>query len=225
MAEKIRRRKKPKEGHKMGGARKTEFMKMIEQSAIEVDEYLASVHDEHADEFENLPSLREMEFCGHWMANGYKTAPAMQKVIPGIEPSSATQHGRKILKKPLVQQYLARQLHNKRVRTGITADWIAQKYKAWATLDITQFIDFEPSQGKKRAAVYIRSQISDLPPLVRQCIKSISVDEKTGRVKVDFIDQKSAVDSLAKLLGFTNDKLLDINNHIEMHFDSQDEEA
>lgn len=203
------------------------FKKMLDQSVEEVEEYLLERYqEEYAADFNNLPTPREILFCEAYMANTFNLAKSCAELWPDHSPRSASTLGEKMLEKERVQNYLSRELHLKRLRLGVTQDYLTKKYLTWANLDITDFLEFVPAKGKgtnrRAAAVYLKEDIANLPPMVRQCIKSVTVDDK-GKVKVEFIDQKSALDSLAKLLGFGNDKLkIDTDGQIHVHFDGQD---
>lgn len=210
----------------------SDFDKMIQKTSDEIEEYLVEQYREEDDNFKDLPSEREMMFCHAYLSNGFKQGPAIAETTPELKTSNRIQRAHTYLARERVQKYLARELHNRRLRLGVTADWICKKYLIWATLDITDFLDFIPAkEGKgrgkvdRRASIYLKEDINKLPPLVRQAIKSITIDDK-GKVKVEFIDQKSALDSLAKMLGYANDKItLDSKIPIHLHFDQQDQEA
>lgn len=197
----------------------------LETTVEEVEEYLLSCYDEEMDDFKDLPLRAEMEFCHAFMANGFKGGPAYSTVYPDKAKANASAQAQQFLSRPRVKCYLAKQLYAKRLRLGITSDWVCKKYLAWANLDITQFLDLK-TKGRG-IGVYLKKEINELPPLVRQSIKSISYEEKSGKIKVEFIDQKAALDSLVKLLGYTNDALINIDtdNSVHLHFDAQDREA
>ena len=60
---------------------------------------------------------------------------------------------------------------------------------------------------------------------VRSAISSISVTMQ-GELKVEFINQKAALDSLVKMMGYLENKLnIESKQPIIMNFDSQDSEA
>ncbi len=206
-----------------------DFEKMVHKTAEEIEEYLVGQYREEDDNFKGLPTEREMMFCHAYLSNGFKQGPAIAEILPDLKTSNRIQRAHDYLARPRVQKYLTRELHNRRLRMGVTADWICKKYLVWSTLDITQFLDFVPAkEGKKgrtdrRASIYLKEGIEKLPPLVRQAIKAITIDDK-GKVKIEFIDQKSALDSLAKMLGYTNDKIIP-QTPIHLHFDAQDNEA
>lgn len=204
------------------------FKEMLAKSEEEVEEYLLERYkEEYASDLENLPTPREILFCEAYMAHSFNMTKTAAEIWPNCsDPKIRARDGEKMLEKERVQNYLSRELHLKRLRLGITQDWLTKKYLTWANLDITNFLQFVPAKGKgtnrRAAAVYLKDDIENLPPMVRQCIKSVTVDDK-GKVKVEFIDQKSALDSLAKLLGFGNDKLkIDTDGQIHVHFDGQD---
>jgi hypothetical protein len=205
------------------------FEKILQASTEEVEEFLLERYKEEHEGFDNLPLPREILFCEAYMANGFKGTEAILAIDPEADKKKLSARVKTLLGKERVQNYLSRQLHLKRLRLGISQDYIAKKYLCWANLDITDFLDFKPASGtgsrRRSAAVYLKEDINKLPPMVRQSIKSVTVDDK-GKVKVEFIDQKSALDSLAKILGFGNDKIkVDNEGHLHLHFDKQDEEA
>lgn len=207
--------------------RKSEFDTEILKTAEEIEDYLLSTYSEEQDDIYDLPSPTEMQFCHAYLSNGFKQGPAVRTVLPELSTANSVQRAHDFLSRERVQRYLTRELHSRRLRMGVTADWVCKKYLSWATLDITQFIEFDSGSSRRGsgASVYLKKSINELPPLVRQSIKSLTVDDK-GKVKVEFIDQKSALDSLAKMLGFSNDKLtIDSKVVTHLHFDEQDKEA
>lgn len=212
---------KPDTG-KLGGLEKDLY-----DTAEEVEEHLINIYKEASDnDFNDLPSPTEMRFCHEFLNNGFKKGPAIREIFPDLSSSNMIQRANDYLDRPRVMKYLSRELHNRRLKMGVTAEWICKKYLMWANLDITDFIEFSPATIKGRgAAVYLKKNISELPPLVRQSIKAITVDDK-GKVKIEFVDQKSALDSLAKMLGYAQDKIsFDGGVPINLYFDKQDEKA
>ncbi len=210
------------------------FEQILEKSVDEIEEFLLSTYkDPGTDHFNDLPTPQEILFCDYYLSNGFNVVQAMSRVHPGVDEQNACHWAKKYLAKDSVQNYLKRALHFKRLRLGVTSDWICQKYLTWANLDITEFIDFTPASKTRQAFTTLKKNIHDLPAVVRQSIKSLTVD-KEGKVKVEFIDQKSALDSLSKMLGYGDSpvtkKAGGVNpdsdgKKIVLNFDSQDEDA
>lgn len=208
------------------------FDTMVLKTAEEVEDYLMKSYIEEDDDIYDLPSMTEMQFCHAYLSNGFKQGPAIRTILPESTEAYCTSRAQILLSRDRVQRYLSNELHSRRLKMGVTAAWICKKYLAWSTLDVTEFLDFTPNKMSKngdrvvrKASVFLKGDIADLPRLVRQAIKSLTIDDK-GKVKVEFIDQKSALDSLAKMLGYANDKLtMDAKLPIHLHFDQQDSEA
>ena len=170
---------------------------------------------------------KEVLFCLEWLSNGMKAGPAYSKVFGIDNTNTCYTEGSKLLGKPKVKAYVRREMNNRASRLGISSDYVANKYKVWAEGYIGDFVEVKTvSRGKvKKQVLFLKGDLESLTPEQRSCIKSIE-PTKDGQIKLTMIDQKAALDSLAKLLGYTQDKL-QINTEvgITLKFDSQDEEA
>lgn len=135
-----------------------------------------------------------------------------------------------LLKLPKIKSYIMDELERRAEKLKASADWIAYKYKTWASICITDYIEIEyytnPRTGVKKPSLKLKTEIEDLPPEIKSAIKSITVNSQ-GDLKIEFIDQKSALDSLTRMLGLNGDNkiVLDSRAPINVIFDSQDEDA
>ena len=103
------------------------------------------------------------------------------------------------------------------------------KYKTWATINVTDFLEVRyrelPGGEKGRPYIHLKVELEDLPTEIKSAIKSVSVSAQ-GDLKVDFVDPKGALDSLAKLMGVHEDTLnIKTKGPLIMQFDAQDADA
>lgn len=199
--------------------------KVFEKSEEEVQNYFEKFYSPFNDrDLIDPPSTLEINVALAYINSGFNLSKAGKEVWDSESDHNARRRVRRIIDKERVKKFISHELHCRRVAKGITFDWVVKKYLTWATLDITQFIELHiPKEKKLKPFIVLKDSLDDLPELVRQSIKSISVD-KAGKVKLEFIDQKSAMDQLCKLYGFDRSES-DGQSSIHLHFDSQDREA
>ena len=130
--------------------------------------------------------------------------------------------GKRYLTKYRVREFIQQQINNRIERLQVTEDWVWSKYRNWARTDVTQLIEIKEQKG--RQIITLKENINDLPLEIRTAITSVTVTTM-GDIKVEFVNQKAALDQLCKLMNIGNDKV-DLNTgEIHMHFDAQDGEA
>ena len=180
-------------------------------------------------------SVMETMFCLEFIGNGFRKGLAYLHAVGQGEGETrklaigtASCSGDRLLKKPHIKNFIQDQLNARCERLQVTSDWVARKYKIWSEIDITQYIDIiQPKTRTGRARLVLKQSLEDLPLAVRSAIKSITMTT-AGDLKVEFIDQKAALDSLTKVLGLSVD-ILEISGKkggpINLNFDAQDAEA
>ena len=173
-------------------------------------------------------------FCLEYVNCGYITSAAVRNTF-GAEDwtdSKVFNVGKKLLKLQKIKDQIQSELDNRCEKLRVSADWAARKYKAWSEINVTDYIEVtylrQLGTGrnlKPRPQIKLKTKLEDMPKEIRGAIKKVSVSTQ-GDLNVEFIDQKGALDSLVKLLGFTENKLvLDNRAPINIFFDDQDEEA
>jgi hypothetical protein len=170
-------------------------------------------------------SAEQVIFCLELLNNGYQVPDAVRKTfgktVLDWTPSRCAALGHTLLRLPKVREYLQEQIDNRINKLQITLDWVANKYKAWSEIDIARYISLE-QDDRGKPYIKLKTDLHLLPINVRTAIKGISVTAK-GDVKLEFIDQKSALDSLAKLMGFIDSKIqIESKAPIILNFDKQD---
>jgi len=128
---------------------------------------------------------------------------------------------KKYLAKYHVRNFIQEQINHRIERLQVTEDWIWKKYRGWANLDITNLIEIKTVNNRR--IISLKKNIEDLPLEVRTSITSISVTT-LGDIKVEFVNQKAALDQLCKLMNIGQDSL-NLDTEVHLHFDSQDADA
>lgn len=180
--------------------------------------------------------LRQTLFALEYVANGFighLAASEVRKQYPktkDIDDSKNKEANKKLanryLKKELVKGIIDREVKCRLNRLGVTADWVWSRYMAWANLDISTILAIKQieTKGRIKQIVVLKKNIKDLPIEVRTAITSISLTP-SGDVKVEFVNQKAALDQLCKLMNIGNETLNVNTGQIELHFDKQDDGA
>lgn len=174
----------------------------------------------------------EVMFCQELVANGFIQYRAMQKARPGLGPRKSVLKAQEVLRRTDIRQYIRHQLITRATRLSITSDMTATKYWEWINADITEFVEYvQPKKSKTNSKsnpkpyLALKSDLKDLSDSAKSAIKSITTT-KEGRLKVELVDKKGALDSLNKQLGFMEHTKVSLDAEtIILHFDSQDEEA
>ncbi len=200
----------------------------IESTEREIQEYYARYNEFEPTDLSHVQTVFALEY----IKNGFKIAAAVRKAVGEdrlkrwTNRRTPTQVGTNWLIQKKVIDFIQDQLNARCERLQVTAEWIARKYKIWSEIDVTQFIELkENAEGGHTLS--LKQNLEDLPKSIRTSIKSVSVGVG-GDVKVDFVDGKSALDSLSKLLGMFNDKLeIDTKENLKINlvFDKQDSDA
>lgn len=183
-------------------------------------------------------SPEQVIFALEFIKNGYKALPAVKETFGNMISEWSDQRCYQLAEKLLglkkVKKYINEELELRAHKLQITADWIAKKYKQWATINVTDYITVEYTKkppGSKalnfrpRPQIIMKKSLEEMPEVIKSSIKSIGVTA-SGDLKVEFIDQKAALDSLTKLMGFANDKIeAEIKGPVILQFDSEDANA
>lgn len=173
-------------------------------------------------------------FCLEYVNCGYITSVAVRNTF-GAEDwsdSKVVNVGKKLLALHKIKSQVQHELENRCEKLRVSADWAARKYKVWSQINVTDYIEVTylrtPGAGrniKPRPQIRLKTKLEDMPAEIRGAIKKVTVSAQ-GDLNVEFIDQKAALDSLVKLLGFTENKLvLDSRIPVNIFFDDQDDEA
>lgn len=172
---------------------------------------------------EGMLSEKETIFCLEYLANGMIAKHAYSKAFDCENLSSCAVEASKLLRKTKLKVFLRRELDNRAKKLGVTADWVANKYKVWSEAFIGDFIEVKEIKGGQ--VLFLKSNLEDLTIEQKSCIKSVE-PTKDGHIKVTLVDQKASLDSLAKMLGYTNDKLkIETEGTLVLKFDDQDKDA
>lgn len=180
----------------------------------------------------------ETLFATEFVYNGFKSLVAYRKAVSvqdedgevttNMSNRTMSRHARKLLNKPNVVAFINDQINARCERLEITKDWIARKYKYWSEIDVSKYIKIvKPKDKRQKPFIALKTDLNKMPAMMRSSIKSISMSNQ-GDIKVEFIDQKSALDSLCKLTGYMNEKLQisnEDNKTIKIVIDQQDMEA
>lgn len=174
-------------------------------------------------------SPEQVIFSLEFMKNGYKAVPAIREtygqIVHDWSGSRCIELAKKLLGLSKVKRFINQEIELRAQKLQITADWIAKKYKQWATINVTDYITIKHHEKSKRPYIVLKTELEKMPDEIKSAIKSISVTT-SGDLKVEFVDQRAALDSLTKLLGFANDKInIETKTPIFLNFDSQDKEA
>lgn len=176
---------------------------------------------------EGMLSEKEVLFCLQYIENGMIAKHAYAKVFNCENLKTCAVEASKLLRKPKLKLFLRRELDQRAQRLGVTSDWVAYKYKVWSEAFIGDFVEVKEFKvkGVTTQVLLLKSHLEDLTPEQRSCIKSVE-PTKDGHIKVTLIDQKAALDSLSKMLGYTNDKLkIEAEGTLILKFDDQDKDA
>lgn len=214
-------------GNGPGGARSSALDQLLSESLEEVEDYFRGLYDDET--YTDECTVLEKQFALAYMDNGFKIGPAYLAAVPSYESKSTTQRynrGKSVLSRPGVQKFVAQELYNRQIASGVTRGWVTRKYREWASIDPTEFFEMMKLGKSNRYSIVLKCELTELPKHVRTAIKSMSVDPKSGSIKVELVDQKGALDQLSKLLGFTNDNLINLDtDEVHLHFDKQDADA
>lgn len=200
------------------------FSEVISASVDEIDKAYGMLIYKHPT---NL-SPEQVLFCLELIGNGYDMLNAVKTVygsaVVELSDSKCVALGKKLLSLRKVRQYIEEQVQLRAEKLQTTADWVANQYKQWAQIDLTDYLKLEYSE-KGKAFVRLKCDIEEMPKVVRSAIKKIRVDQQGG-LTIEFIDQKQALDSLSKMLGFIDNKVaVEVKAPVVLNFDQQDEEA
>lgn len=207
----------------MGGARVSKLRQVLEETHDEIEQYFLNSFKKD-DEVKLTPT--KIAFCLALMDNGWNKSKAYVKAVPDSVSLSQNTHCIRALKwldDINCQSFIAREMAYRRTSATATHAWVVQKYYDWANLDPTQFFDLGKS-GKKDI-IRLKGKLSDLPKELRTAINDISVDPKSGSIKVKFVNQMDAMDRLKKLLGYEKEANLFEDASVHLHFDEQDKDA
>lgn len=200
------------------------FSEVISATVDEIDKAYGMLIYKHPT---NL-SPEQVLFCLELIGNGYDMQRAVQTVygsaVADLSDNKCLSLGKKLMKLRKVRHFIEEQLHLRAEKLQSTADWVASQYKQWSQIDLTDYLKLDYSE-KGKAFVRLKCDIEDMPKVVRSAIKKIRVDAQGG-LTIEFIDQKQALDSLARMLGYIDNKVtVEAKAPIMLSFDRQDEEA
>lgn len=168
-------------------------------------------------------------FALELMANGYDMVKAIRTVfgtsVEKLSDAACKRLGNKILSLKKVKIFVNEELNRRAEKLQTTADWCVMKYRDWANLDITDYIGVKTCKVTSKQSIYLKQDLEKMPKVARSAIKKIKTDPQGGII-VEFVDQKAALDSLAKLQGFVDSKtVVEVKAPIIMKFDAQDADA
>jgi superfamily II helicase len=203
---------------------------IIDDSIVEyaVERELIELNEDHLIDL----SAQQTVFALEYIKNGYKLAPAVRAAVGKEKAESwknkrtATQIGHNWLKKEKVFKFIHDQLNARCKRLELSVDVIARQYYIWSQIDVTEFVELRRNETGK-PIICLKCELEALPRSVRTSVRSLTTTA-AGDVKIEFIDQKGALDSLTKLLGFNNEKLqigTADNSTLKLIFDMQDKDA
>ena len=107
-------------------------------------------------------------------------------------------HGSLWWKRPQIKTEIKRRRTLMAKRADIDADWIVERLKAIADLDVATLL-IQDEEGRLRPAA-----LDKLPVSLR---KALSVSFKGGQVKISTNDRLKALDQLARAIGVYEDKV------------------
>ena len=173
-------------------------------------------------------SPEQVIFCQEFIKAAYKIAPAIKATFgtqaEGWTDQDITKVGQRLLQLPKIRKYLQEEIENRVTKLKTTSDWVAQKYRDWSEIDVTDYIRVEYNK-RGRPQIKLLYELDELPKQVRSAIKSVSVNSY-GDLKIEFVDQKGALDQLAKLQGLIDTKMkVEVEQPILLSFDKEDEDA
>lgn len=179
-------------------------------------------------------SPEQILFSLEYIKSGYCLNPSVKATFGDIAKDWAESKchtiGEELLKLPKIKSFILEEMDRRCEKLRVTTDWIANKYKAWANVNVTDYLEvyYPEKQGRTnpRPQIRLKTELDELPDEIKSAIKSISISSY-GDLKIEFIDQKSALDSLTKLLGLggENKLVLDTTASINILFDDQDADA
>lgn len=137
--------------------------------------------------------------------------------------SKCTTAAKKNLGKYSVREFIQQQINQRVERLQVTSDWCWGKYKSWANLDITKVIQINTHENGRQTLSFVKD-LDQLPVEVRSAITSISITTM-GDIKVEFVNQKAALDQLCKLMNIDHDDTELEQGNLILKFDVQDEDA
>ena len=196
--------------------------RVLSEVEDDVEEIMGNVYE---GKITNLTPF-EHAFVHAYVGHAYRILPCMKEILPAEESEGALQKiARGLLTRPRVLRAIAYNIRLRQARNEVTFDWVANKYRTWADMDMTQFFEVR-RKDDGTMAITAKTDFEDMHPEVRKCIKSMKVDDK-GSLEITFIDQKAALDSLVKLLGFEQAHKIDlkVKGGLSLKFDAQDEGA
>ena len=201
------------------------FSDILSSTVDELERSLGIVVYKHKD---NL-SPEQVIFCLEFIKNGYKGVPAIKETFGSLaeqwNDSKCNTLAMELLSMEKVKLFINEQLELRAEKLKTTSDWIAQKYRDWATLSVTDYVTIRYSEKTGRPRIDLTTPLEELPETVRSAIKSIKVTA-AGDLSVEFVDQKGALDALSKLMGYMTEKLdVQVKGNVTLNFDAQDATA
>lgn len=150
-------------------------------------------------------------FVHRYLVHFNATKACLEAGYCSKNPKNAEKYGHKLLKNPVVQEYLQKKVKEIHKKNIVEAEFVLQKFVNIADLDI---LDIYDEDGNVK-------NIKDIPEKVRKCISSIDVDvltedgHKVGYSKKVKIESRiQALNSLAKYLKLFIDKKEEANTGI-----------
>lgn len=200
------------------------FSDVLSQTLDEVENSFSMLIYEHPTNLSPEQVLFALEFIN----NGYKAVTAIRdtfgKTAKKWTNAKCESVARRLLKLEKVRSFIDEQLRLRAEKLQVTADWVALKYKTWAELNITDYLEIVTG-ARGRQTIKLKCSVDKLPDHIKSGIKGVKMTA-AGDLNVEFIDQKSALDSLCKVLGIGADKPTDNNSApVVINIDSQDAEA
>lgn len=228
-SKKIRDKTKKAKVRKVAKKKENVFADILSET-IEDDSSYVMLINKHP----TILTPEQIIFCLEYVNCGYITSLAVRNTFGAEDWTDAkvSSVGKKLLQLQKIKDQVQHELDNRCEKLRVSADWAARKYKAWSQINVTDYIEVRYIRQigtgrnlKPRPQILLKTKLEDMPPEIRGAIKKVTVSAQ-GDLNVEFIDQKGALDSLVKLLGFTETKLT-IDSKVPMNFflDEQDEEA
>lgn len=200
------------------------FSDVLSEAIDEVERSLGIIVYKHKTEL----SPEQIIFALEFINNGYKAEPAVRETFGNLADkwsrSQCATVAKELLQMEKIQEFIREQLALRVEKLKTTSDWVAQRYRDWATINVADYIKVQYTD-EGRPYITLSKDLDKLPDSVRSAIRCIKVN-KEGSLEVTFVDQKAALDSLTKLLGFMNEKLdVNVKSNVSLSFDAQDAEA
>jgi phage terminase small subunit len=144
-------------------------------------------------------SINEERFVHEYVSCGIARVSYV-RAYPGSSLESGEVCAHRLLGKVRIQKAIEEERERLRERTQITREQIAAEYSKLAFAQMTDFADWDGN------GVTLKKS-TDLSP--EQAAAVVEVKQQTGKVEclsIKLHDKKGALDSLAKMLGYTVDK-------------------